>query len=152
MHLPELRPTPTKATSHHRAPFEAWSLSFLTVARVAWLGLLSYIPFKVCISAMYLFSLGAEVKYQSRKKKIVSACWSSDLRRAAFQSGGVFDFYTFVLTLTVDLGTLSHYSEILSSFWSLFFSYISRAFWTVLHSILLMLVLVFSIQIQLNSG
>lgn len=95
MDLPELRPAPTKTTSHNRGPLEAWSLTFLTVMTVVWLGLLNYIPFKVCTCAMYLYSLGAEVKYQSReKKKFVSACWSFDLTRAAFQSGGVFDLYT----------------------------------------------------------
>lgn len=92
MDLPGLRPAPTKATSQGRAPLGTCSLTFLTAMTTVWPGLLGYRPFKVCICAVYLLSLGTEVKYQSRKeKKIASACWHSDLKRASFVSVGVFD-------------------------------------------------------------
>lgn len=113
--------------------------SHFSQKQVVWLGLLNYIPFKMCIYAVSLFSLGAEVKYQSRKKEI---CFY--LLKFLFNKSGFPEWRGHIRLLlsplTVDLSSLSHSSEIPSSFWSLF-PFISRSLWIVLHSILLMLVL-----------
>lgn len=151
MDLPEVRPTATKVNSHDRAPLEVWSLTFLTVTTVVWLGLLDYIPFKVCICAMHLFFLGAEVSEKKYRKKKVSACWSSDLTRAAFQSGGVLDLYSLywpsqltwaVSHITLKFPVLSDHSlwfclQVFFNCVTLYPSHVGVIFW---------------IQIQLNSG